>query len=40
MYSCERSVIKIDERGNFQEIFINILSVFIRKKSQERKQVR
>ena len=38
-HTCERSAFEIVERNNFQDNFIDTLSSFTRKNSQERKQI-
>lgn len=39
IHYCERRAIKIDERENLQNVFIDTLTFFIRKKLQKLKQI-
>lgn len=39
IHTCERNAIKIDEKENFQDIFIATLSFFTLSKSQDQKQI-
>lgn len=39
IHTCERRAIKMDDRENFQDIFIDTLTVFTRNNLQKRKQI-